>query len=233
MATNLTNNYNMEFTFTLEAKKTAFIPIDLQYASACRAMGFGKMLKEQGNEQFGQYRFNRIEQTVIPNVKNLLAFFRKHRLRIIYVTVGSEMPDYSDIMPDKRPITKAFNNRLGEIEHEILDEIKPLPGELVINKTTANAFNSSSIDSVLRAMGIEYCIFAGVSTQVCVSGTATDAADRGYRCIILEDASADNNEEYHNNALGAFRRFYGKVCTTAEVIAELERSLGTSPAISP
>lgn len=225
MRTTLTEDYKLKFTFVLEPKKTAFIPIDLQYASACRTTGFGKILKEQGNEELGKYRFDRVEQVVIPNVQKLLASLRKHRLRIIYITVGSEMPDYSDIVPDKLSLTKAFNNRRGEREHEILDEIKPIPGELVINKTTADAFISSSIDSVLRTMGIEYCLFAGVSTQICVESTIRDAADRGYKCIVLEDACADNKEEYHNNALGAFRRFYGRVCTTDEVIKELERNL--------
>lgn len=222
-----TEDYKTEFTttFTLEPKKTAFIPIDLQYASACRTTGLGKNLKEQGKEELGKYRFDRIEQVVIPNVQKLLAFFRKHKLRVIYLTVGSEMPDYSDIMPHKIPFNKAVNNRLGEREHEILDEIKPLPGELVINKTTTGAFNSSSIDSVLRTMGIEYCLFVGVSTHMCVEGTARDAADRGYKSIIIDDACAANKEEYHNAALVTFQRGYGRVCGTDEVIKELKENL--------
>lgn len=222
-----TEDYKTDFTttFTLEPKKTAFIPIDLQYASACRTMGLGKILKEQGKEELGKYRFDRIEQVLIPNVQKLLAFFRKHQLRIIYLTVGSMTPNYSDLQPHKIPFHKSVNNRMGEREHEILDEIKPLPGELVINKTTTGAFNSSPIDAVLRAMRIEYCLFAGVSTHMCVEGTARDAADRGYQSIIIEDACAANKEEYHNAALVTFQRGYGRVCTTEEVIRELEGNL--------
>lgn len=226
MAIEITEDYRtkFKFTFTLEAKKTAFIPIDLQYASVCRTMGLGKLLKEQGEENLGKYRFDRIEQVVIPNVQKLLAFFRKYKLRIIYIIIGSEMPDYSDIVPCKLSFLKALNCRVGEREYEILDDIKPLPGELVINKTTADAFISSSIDSVLRTMGIEYCLFAGVSTQMCVEGTARDAADRGYKSIIIDDACATNKEENHNSALITFQRGYGRVCTTEEVIKELEKN---------
>lgn len=220
-------DYKTEFTttFTLVPKKTAFIPIDLQYASACRTTGLGRNLKNQGKEALGKYRFDRIEQVVLPNVQKLVAFFRRHQLRILYVTVGSEMPDYSDIMPHKIPFNKAVNNRVGEREHEILDEIKPLPGERVINKTSTGAFNSSAIDSVLRTMGIEYCLFSGVSTHMCVEGTARDAADRGYKSIMIDDACAANKEEYHNAALVTFQRGYGRVCTTDEVIRELEENL--------
>jgi len=222
-----TDDYKSEFPlpFTLEPRKTAFIPVDLQYASACRTTGLGKLLKEQGKEELGQYRFDRIEQVVIPNVQKLLSFFRKHKLRIIYVTVGSEMRDYSDYWPHRLDFVKSVNNRVGEREHEILDEIKPLAGELVINKTTSGAFNSTGIDLTLRTMGIEYCLFAGVSTHVCVETTARDASDRGYKTVIIEDACGANKEEYHNNAIITFQRQFGKVLITDEVIRELEENL--------
>jgi len=220
-------DYKMDYTttFVLEPKKTAFIPVDLQYASASRTMGLGRILKDQGKEELGKYRFDRIEQLVIPSVQKLLEFFRKHQLRIIYLTVGSQMPDFSDIMPHKIPFNKATNNRAGQREHEILDEIKPQPGEMVINKTTTGAFNSSPIDYLLGTMKIEYCLFAGVSTHMCVEGTARDAADRGYKSVIIDDACAANKEEYHNAALITFQRGYGRVCTTDEVIKELENNV--------
>jgi nicotinamidase-related amidase len=207
--------------FTLEPKKTALIPVDLQYATACRTTGLGKFLKEQGKEEWARYRFDRIERVVIPNVLKLLAFFRKHQLRIIYLTVGSEMSDYSDYLPHRILFAKAVNNRVGEREHEILDEVKPRPGELVINKTTVSAFNSSGIDSVLRTMGIQYCLFAGVSTNMCVDGTARDGSDRGYHCIIVDDACGAAKEEYHHPAIMTFQRGFGRVNTTDEVIKEL------------
>jgi len=104
-----TDDYRIEFTttFTLEPLKTAFIPIDLQYASACRTTGLGKTLSAKGKECLGQYRFDRIEKKVIPTVQKLLAFFRNHQLRIIYVTVGSQMFDYSDILPHRVPFAKS------------------------------------------------------------------------------------------------------------------------------
>lgn len=135
------------------------------------------------------------------------------------------MPDFSDMLPHRILFAKSVNNRVGQREHEILDEIKPLPGELVINKRTSSAFNSSPIDAVLRTMKIEYCLFSGVSTQMCVESTGRDASDRGYKGVIIDDACATHDEESHRGSLATFGRGFGRVCTTAEVIAELEKNL--------
>ena len=205
----------------LDPRKTAFIPVDLQYASACRTTGLGRLWKEQGKEELWKYRFDRIEQIVIPNIRRILDFFRKHQLRIIHITVGSQMPDYSDIMPHKVAFRKLLNNRAGHREHEILDEVKPVSGEMVINKTTTGAFNSSPIDSVLRTLRIEHCLFAGVSTDMCVEGTVRDAADRGYQVVLIEDACAANRPEYHDASVSAIARSYGRVCTTDGILREL------------
>ena len=227
MTVKLTKDYFADYPieFTLQPSKTAFISVDLQYGSASRHTGLGRLLNAEGKNDLGSYRFDRIEHVVVPNVQKFLGFFRKHGLRVIHLTVGSVMHDYSDIGVHRRAFTKAKNNRRGEKEHEILDEVKPLPTEVVINKTTPSAFNSSNIDAVLRTMGIEYCVFGGVSTHMCVEGTARDAADRGYHCIMVDDACGANKPEFHNNALLIFQRGYGRVANTDEVIAELERGL--------
>ena len=225
----LENDYFTKYpvTFTLEPAKTALVCVDIQYGSASRTAGLGKLLAQQGTESLGSYRFDRIERFVVPNVRRLQTFFRAHGLRVIHLTVGSVMPDYSDIPPHRREFAKAKKIRLGEREHEILDEVKPVAGELVINKTTPSAFNSSNIDSVLRAMGIEYCLFAGVSTHMCVEGTARDASERGYHCTLVEDACGANKREFHDNTILVFQRGFGKVRSTEQVIAELQERVTT------
>jgi len=218
------------FAFRLEPHKTALIPVDIQYGSASREFGLGRLLAQTGRDAVGSYRFDRIEQVVVPNVRRLLDFFRQHGLRIVHLTVGSDMPDYSDISAHKRAFTRAKNNTRGQREHEILDELKPLPGELVLNKTTPSAFNSSAIESKLRSMGIEYCLFAGVSTNVCVEGTARDAADRGFHTIIVEDGCAATRPEFHDMTILTFPRTYGRVSSTADVISEITQGLQARPA---
>lgn len=153
--------------------------IDLQYASASRSEGLGRRMKEQGKEDTTRGRFDRIEQMAVPNTKRLLNFFRENKLKILYVTLGSMMADYSDAPEHMKNLFQMTNNHAGPREHEILDELKPLPGEYVLNKATIGAFNGTGIDSVLRAWEARYLLFTGVSTNMCVDGTARDAVDKG------------------------------------------------------
>ena len=181
----------------------------------------GKLLTEQGKADSAKYRFDRIEQVVVPNIKKLLSYCRSKKIRVIFITIGSEMPDYSDLMPNKL-LARAINNTQGFREHEILDELKPLQEECVINKLTTSAFTGSNFDHVLRSMGIEYLLFTGVSTNSCVDLTARDAADRGYKCVLIEDCLGAAKEEYHKKTLLDFQRLMGRVETMKEIIAELE-----------
>lgn len=215
-----TTQQQKAYYFTLEPDCTALLIIDMQYGGASRSEGHGKLAKQKGEEASLDYRFGRIENVVVPNIQKLLDFFRKNKLRIIYTTSGSEMPDYSDIMPHRRTSIKLAGLTKGNRAHEILDEIKPLPGERVVNKLTQGAFSSSNIDSVLRAMGIKHILFTGTSTTACVEGTFRAAVDHGYRCLVVEDGCSDWTQEHEDGGNMRFRR-WGRVETTENVIEEL------------
>jgi len=227
MSQRVSLDYITDFTFdfALEPAATALMVVDMQYASACRQTGLGKSLYAQGKEELARYRYDRIEQIVIPTIQRLLAFFRHHHLTVVYLTMGSEMPDFSDALPHLKNFLASSNNRLGTPEHEILDEVKPEPGELVLNKTTMGAFNSTNLDSILWSRGIKYLLFTGVSTNMCVETTARDGADRGFRCVIVEDGCGASAQTYHDAALITFQRLFGKVQSSQEVILELEAGL--------
>lgn len=212
--------------FTLNPARTALVVVDVQYATASRSAGKGKMARDSGLGGQTSYRFDRIEKIMVPNIQKLLKFFRDHRLRIVYLTNGSEMPDYSDCLPHRRLSYQSCNNTKGNREHEILDEIKPLPGECVINKTTSSAFNSTNIDLILgKGMGVGQLVFAGVSTDACVENTARDAVDLGYQCLMVEDGCACNKEVFHKSVLAHFADRFGRVASTVDVIQELGQRL--------
>lgn len=227
-ATKPTSDYitDLNTSFEIIPSKTALIVVDMQYATGSRKAGLGKKLIEQGKlDALARERFERIENVVVPNLKKMLSFFRENRLRIIYITYGSEMEDYSDVPPHMVTLFRGTNNRKGQLEHEIIEEVKPLPGEPVLNKTTISAFTSTGIDSLLRSMGIEYLLFAGVSTNMCVGTTARDSADRGYRCLLIEDCCGAAQNEYHRWEIVNFQRLFGKVDSLDNVMAEINRNL--------
>ena len=209
----------------LQPRKTALIIVDMQYFSACRTTGMGKQFTLDGQADAIAWRFDRIEQKVIPNLQKLLNFFRKNKLKVIYITVYSESGDYTDIVPHVRAVSKAYGGRIGNIESQILKEIEPVKGETVMNKTTVGAFASTALDSHLRRYGIEHLLISGVATQACPGQTARSGADLGYHVVMVEDACSDFRQEDHEWFLSSFERFFGRVENTENVIAEMSRGL--------
>jgi nicotinamidase-related amidase len=208
--------------FALDPSTTALVIIDMQYASACRTTGLGRWLNESGREEEGRYRFDRLESLVVPNIARLLEFFRGHDLDRMFVTLGAQLANCRDLVPRLRAIETSLGNIRGAREYEILDEIAPQSGELIVPKLSTSAFTSSNIDAYLRHLDIRSLVFVGVSTAQCVDLTARDAADRGYQCVIIEDAVAEDKREYHDWTLEKFHRLWGRVMSTQEVIAELD-----------
>ena len=211
--------------FELEPRTTALAIVDMQYASACRRTGFGRWLAEAGREQEGAYRFDRIERLVVPNIARLLAFFRERELARVFVRLGARLEGCGDLIPHLRQLEASFGNVLGQREYEFLDELAPRANEPVVEKLSASAFTSSNIDSLLRNLGVESIVFTGVSTSQCVDLTARDAADRGYRSLIVEDAVAEDRPDYHEWTLEQFRRLFGRVARTEELLAERTATL--------
>lgn len=208
--------------FVLDPARCALVVVDMQYASASRAHGLGAALAARGQEALGKWRFDRIETVVVPAIQRLLAHFRARGLRVVYLTVGSALPDYSDLLPHMRGFAESAGNTAGRRAHEILDELRPQAGESVINKTTMSAFHSSGFERLLRAWGTEHLVLAGVSTNSCVEGTARDAVDRGWRVVIVEDGCGAASQALHEASCANFQRLLGRVASAAEVVRELD-----------
>ena len=86
-------------TFEIELVSTSLVVVDMQYATACRKTGLGKLLERQGKGDLGKYRFDRIESTVVPTIQRMLSFFREHKLAVIYITMGSYNQDFRTPFP--------------------------------------------------------------------------------------------------------------------------------------
>lgn len=207
--------------FQLDRRSVALVVVDMQYASGSRSDGLGALLRAKGLEDRGTYRFDRIEQVVTPTIQRLLVAFRREKMPVIYLTVGSELPDFGDMLPGMRRFAEAIGNTEGTKEHRILDELAPMPGEAVVNKTTMSAFHSSGFERLVQAMGRTQLCFTGISTNSCVEGTARDAADRGFQCVIVEDGCGAASAALHEASCHNFARLLGRVASAGEILAEL------------
>lgn len=212
-------------SFRLELERSGLVIIDMQYASACRTTGLGRWLDELGvPPEQAAYRFDRLEQLVVPSLATLLAAFREWGAPVVHVVLGSSVPKCGDLTPQLRRVEDVIGNYVGTKEFESLAELAPAEGEPVVRKLSASAFTSSNLDTVLRNLGVVQLVVGGVSTSHCVDLTSRDAADRGYEVVIVEDAVAEDRPELHDMTLELFRTLYGRVATVKSVLAELAAS---------
>ena len=158
---------------------------------------------------------------IIPNTKKLIAAFRAAKARVIYITYGSELPDHGDAPVHLKKWLQATHNFAGSPEHEIVADLKPEQGDLVLNKNTMGAFGSTGIDAHLKSMGIRELVMVGVSADDCVGMTAMEASDRQYGVAIVSDATGTCSDEMQEAYLKTWRRLWGRVASTDEVIAEI------------
>jgi nicotinamidase-related amidase len=207
----------------VDADRAVLIVVDMQYATGHPEGALGRrMAAEKLN--VAAYRFKRIENLVVPNTKRLLDGFRQAGNEVIYLTVGSTKSDCSDAPPHMKKLFQSLDNFEGSREHEIIDDLKPQPGESVLNKTSIGAFASTGIDHLLRSLGKDQLYMVGVSTNMCVETTAREAADRGYSVTLIEDACATTHEDLHRATMKNFARLFGRVMSTEQAAEELGMS---------
>jgi nicotinamidase-related amidase len=183
------------YPYALPPGRCALVLIDLQ-RDFVEPGGFGASL---GND------VSLLGAAVGP-ARALLQAWRARGWPVIH-TRESHAPDLSDCPPAKRergqPALRIGDpgpmGRLlvrGEPGCEIVPALAALPGETVIDKPGKGAFHATPLQAVLQAQGITHLLFAGVTTEVCVQTTMREANDRGYECLLVEEATASYFPEF-------------------------------------
>jgi nicotinamidase-related amidase len=188
------------FPFPLSPGHTALVVIDMQ-RDFVEPGGFGETL---GNDA------SRLK-AIIPTVGRLIALFRDMGWPVIHTREGHR-PDLADCPPAKRtrgspslrigdegPMGRILIH--GEPGHGIVDELAPIAGEIVIDKPGKGAFYATSLGDDLARLGATHLVIAGVTTEVCVQTTMREANDRGYDCLLIEDATESYFPEFKAAAL--------------------------------
>lgn len=188
------------FPYPLSPGHTALVVIDMQ-RDFIEPGGFGDSL---GND------VARLE-AIIPTVAGLIGFFREKGWPIVH-TREAHKADLSDCPPAKRnrgnPSLRigeegAMGRLLisGEPGSQIVEALAPIEGEIVIDKPGKGMFYATGIHERLQALGITHLVFAGVTTEVCVQTSMREANDRGYECLLIEDATESYFAEFKKAAI--------------------------------
>ncbi len=206
-----------------DADAVALVIIDMQ-RDFLEAGGFGESL---GNDVS-------LLRAIVPTVQQLQTTFRAHGLRVIQ-TKEAHRADLLDCpssklnrgnadlkIGDAGPMGRILV--AGEPGNDIIPELAPLPDELVITKPGKGAFYQTGLDDVLRSHNLTHLIFTGVTTEVCVQTTMREANDRGYECLLVEDATESYFPEFKQATLDMVRAqggIVGWTATTAQVLEGL------------
>ena len=209
------------YPLELEPASTALVVIDMQ-RDFLEPGGFGELL---GND------VGLLARTV-PPLRRVLAAARSAGLLVVHTREGHR-PDLADCPP-----TKLARGRLataigdagprgrvlvrGEEGHDIVPELAPIEGEVVLDKPGKGAFYATDLELLLRNRGIKSLIVTGVTTEVCVHTTVREANDRGFECLVLGDCVGSYFPEFHEIGLrmiAAQGGIFGWVSSSEELLA--------------
>ena len=224
---------------TIDTSRSAALVVDMQNDFAAK----GGMFDHAGIDIS-------VNRSAAEPTSRALASMRKVGIGVIYLKMGLK-PDLSDLGPPDSPSrikhlplalgspVSAPDGRQGRVlvrdtwNTDIIDELEPQAGDLVMYKTRYSGFYGTQLDSVLKERAVKWLFITGCTTSVCVESTLRDAMFRDYSCVLLADCTAEPiGQEFgrtnHEASLLVMQTLFGWVSDSAEVI----RALDVQPAHS-
>lgn len=215
-------------TVTLDLQRTAIVVIDMQN-DFCTKNGWVDVIG-------GDYEPDR--KPIAP-LQKLLPKLRENNVPVIWVNWGNR-PDLLNMPPNQIHLYKNSGEGVGlgdplptngapvlqkdSWAAAVVDELAPLPQDIMVDKHRISGFWDTPLDSILKNLGVRSILFAGVNTDQCVLHSLTDANFLGYGCMMIEDCCATSSPDFCSEAtVWNVKKCFGFVCTSEDVIRALPK----------
>ncbi|KAK4541785.1 hypothetical protein LTR36_007317 [Oleoguttula mirabilis] len=232
------------YSFKFRPESTALLIIDMQ-RDFLDPNGFGAI-------QCGNDEIFRSVREIVPKTKRVLEAARSLGMHVFHTREGHK-PDLSDLPPAKQLRQRSAPSghhtlgigdqgpmgRLlvqGEYGHDIIDELKPVPGEVVIDKPGKGSFWDTTLHRSLLARGITHLLVAGVTTECCVNTTFREASDRGFECCVFADCTSGFDSSFVTKSLDmlcSYDGLFGYVGSSADLLNQTPAQVPTPPSTPP
>ena len=160
----------------------------------------------------------RMCETVIPTTRALQEDFRGKGIDVIHARIACLLEDGRDrSLSQKKPGWNYLLLPKDTADAQIVPELAPKPGEIVITKTTDSALTGTNLRLVLANMGVRNVVLTGIFTDQCISSTVRSLADESFNVIVVEDCCAAGTDELHLRELEILNMIYCHVLSSAEL----------------
>jgi ureidoacrylate peracid hydrolase len=216
-------------SWAIDPARAAVLVVDMQNAFASQ----GGMFDLSGIDIRGA-------QKVVQVIQEVLDASRRAQVLVVYLQMGYDAKLASSGGPDSPNWHKELGLRLirqrpelkgkvlaeGEWDWEVVDQLRPHPEDLVVNKTRYSGFYGTPLDSMLRTRGIRTLLFAGIATNVCVESTLRDAFFLDYWPVLLQDAAMQAGPPMLQEAtVRNVEEYFGWTLTASEYVHAINQHL--------
>ncbi|WP_321527698.1 cysteine hydrolase family protein [Sedimenticola selenatireducens] len=196
----------------LSPQETVLLTIDIQ-----------NVYLQLADDPAGQERWapfiQRMREIVIPTVQQLQTRFRAQGMDVLHARIACLLADGRDrSLSQKKPGWNYLLLPKDEKSSQIIPELAPRPGEVVVTKTTDSALTGTNLRLILQNMGVRNVVMTGIFTDQCVSSTVRSLADESFNVIVIEDGCAAGTDELHYRELEIMNMIYCQVLGSGELL---------------